>query len=193
MPERDGYAPGTPSWVDLATPDVDDADALLRRAVRLGRPRTAGDARGDRRLPSSSCPAASGWRASARSCSEGQPPIWSTYFATDDVDALAERVTEFGGTVVLRADGRHGRRPDGVLRPSRRRARSAAGRPASTRARELVNEPVSLAWNTLITPRRARTRRRSSALVFGLRTETQDFGGGDVHDPHARRATASPG
>ena len=25
MPERDGYAPGTPSWVDLATPDVDNA------------------------------------------------------------------------------------------------------------------------------------------------------------------------
>jgi len=25
MPERDGFAPGTPSWVDLATPDVDNA------------------------------------------------------------------------------------------------------------------------------------------------------------------------
>ena len=96
---------------------------------------------------------------------EGQPVVWSTYFATDDVDALAARVTEFGGDVVLRADGRHGRRPDGRSSPTRRRrVRRLAGR-ATTRAPSSSTSPVSLAWNTLITP-----RPEDAAAFFGARS-----------------------
>ena len=41
MSERTSYAPGTPCWVDLATPDIEAARGLLRRAARLGGPRAA--------------------------------------------------------------------------------------------------------------------------------------------------------
>ena len=29
MPERTNYAPGTPSWIDLATPDVPDPQGAM--------------------------------------------------------------------------------------------------------------------------------------------------------------------
>ena len=36
MPERDGYIPGVPCWVDTSQPDPEAAADLLRRLVRLG-------------------------------------------------------------------------------------------------------------------------------------------------------------
>ena len=185
MPERDGFAPGTPSWVDLATPDVDDAAALLRRAVRLGRPRTPARSRRPA-ATGSSCRAARRSRASARSWSEGQPVVWSTYFATDDVDALAERVTEFGGTSFFE--------PMDVMDAGRMGffAHPAAGafggwQAGNHKGAELVNEPVSLAWNTLITPR-PEDAAAFFGVVFGLGTETQELRRRRLRDPHARRA-----
>ena len=50
MSERTSYAPGTPCWVDLGTPDLDASAEFYGGAVRLG---DAGAARtrADRRLP----------------------------------------------------------------------------------------------------------------------------------------------
>src|SRR4051812_26016215 len=96
MPERDGFAPGTPSWVDLATPVVEDA-------VRF-----YGELFGWESEAAGSDEETAGYRfflsggkrvaGVAGIMTEGQPPAWATYFDTDDVDALAGRVAEFGGT-----------------------------------------------------------------------------------------------
>ena len=95
MPERDGYAPGTPSWVDLATPDVDNAARFY------------GELFGWEAQETGTIEETGGYRfylcrgkkvaGVSPLMQDGQPVVWSTYFATDDVDALAERVTEFGG------------------------------------------------------------------------------------------------
>ncbi|HSS04305.1 MAG TPA: VOC family protein [Solirubrobacterales bacterium] len=98
MSERTSYAPGTPSWVDLGSPDLDASidfyGALFgwdvpesenaeqtggyRQAMQGGRP-TAG------MMPL---------------MQEGQPPAWSTYVSVEDADATAAKVTEAGGTVI---------------------------------------------------------------------------------------------
>jgi predicted enzyme related to lactoylglutathione lyase len=107
---------------------------------------------------------------------EGQPPIWSTYFATDDVDALAVRVRDAGGTALME--------PTDVFDAGRMGffAHGAGGMFGAWQAgnhtgAELVNEPVSLAWNTLVT-RDPEGAARFLEAALGLRAETRDFGDG---------------
>jgi predicted enzyme related to lactoylglutathione lyase len=173
MPERDGFAPGTPSWVDLTTPDIGAAAGFYGELFgweteEIG---TLEETGGYRMF------LCRGKRVAGVGpiMGEGQPPVWATYFATDDVDALAERVTEFGGTSFFE--------PMDVMDAGRMGffSHPAAGAFGAWEARnhkgaELVNEPVSLAWNTLITPD---TEGAATFLgvVFGLGTETQIFGG----------------
>jgi uncharacterized protein len=113
MPERDGFIPGVPCWVDASEPDPEAAldfyggllgwefeDAML--------PGSEGDyfiARGEAR--SSSIFDTSGKRrrgdvAAVRSIPEGAPPtaMWNTYFWVDSADDVASKVREAGGGVV---------------------------------------------------------------------------------------------
>src|SRR3954468_19155688 len=175
MPERDGFAPGTPSWVDLATPDVDNAAGFYGELFgwTTEEPGTVEETGGYRFFLSN------GKKVAGVSplMQEGQPVVWATYFATDDVDALAERVTEFGGQSFFE--------PMDVMDAGRMGffAHPAGGafggwQAGSHRGAELVNEPVSLAWNTLITPDTAAAT-DFLRVVFGLRTDTQRIGGGE--------------
>ena len=172
MPERDGYAEGTPSWVDLTTPDIDAAAGFYGELFgwETFQPGTDEETGGYRFF-------LSGGRrvAGVGPLQEGQPPVWATYFATDDVDALAERVTEFGGTSFFE--------PMDVMDAGRMGffAHPAIGafgawQAGEHKGAELVNEPVSLTWNTLITPDTA-TATDFLRVVFGLRTDTQRIGG----------------
>ena len=175
MPERDGFAPGTPSWVDLATPDVDNAARFYGElfgweAQEAG---TLEETGGYRFFLSG------GKRVAGVSplMSEGQPVVWSTYFDTDDVDALAARVTEFGGTSFFEPMDVMGAGRMGFF------AHPAGGafggwQAGDHKGAELVNEPVSLAWNTLITPE-PEDAAAFFGLIFGLGTETQRFGDSD--------------
>ncbi len=173
MPERGSYAPGTPSWVDLTTPDVEAACVFYRELFGWDSAETGPvEETGGYRF------FLSGGRKVAGVTpimGAGQPPVWSTYFATDSVDALATRVADAGGTALME--------PMDVSDAGRMAffAHPAGGMFGGWEARghngaELVNEPVSLAWNTLVTPD---TEGAATFLeaVFGLRTESQDFGG----------------
>jgi uncharacterized protein len=173
MPERDGYAPGTPSWVDLTTPDLDGAKKFYGelfgwKAMDPGPPEETGGYAmftSDGKLVAGVGPV----------MEEGQPSYWTTYFATDDVDALAERVESASGTVVVA--------PMDVMEAGRMAIFShpdagmfGAWQAGLHKGAQLVNEPVSLAWNALM------TRNQDSAgtflrVTFGLSTVTQDFGG----------------
>ena len=55
---------------------------------------------------------------------------------------------------------------------------------------ELVNEPVSLAWNTLITPH-PEDAAAFFGLIFGLAHRDAGLRRRRLRDPHARRAAAS--
>ncbi len=175
MPERDGFAPGTPSWVDLSTPDVDAAEAFY------------GELFGWTTLASGSVEETGGYKFflsdGRRVAGVGplmdpqQPVVWSTYFATDDVDALAGRVQEFGGKSLFD--------PMDVMDAGRmgfftHEAGGAFGawQAGTHTGAELVNEPGSLAWNTLITPH-PEDAAAFFGLIFGLGTETQVLGSDD--------------
>jgi predicted enzyme related to lactoylglutathione lyase len=175
MPERSSYEPGTPSWVDLTTPDLEGAkrfygDLFGWTTEPAGDPEQTGGyemfyCRGKRVA------------GVGPIMQEGQPPIWSTYFATDDVDALAARVTEFGGTALME--------PMDVMEAGRMAffAHPAGGmfgawQSGAHTGAELVNEPVSLAWNTLVTRDEAAAAEFLEATL-GLRAEVQDFGDGE--------------
>ena len=175
MPERDGFAPGTPSWVDLATPDVDAAEAFYGELFgwTTFAPGTVEETGGYKFFLSDGHTVA----GVSPLMDEGQPVVWSTYFATDDVDALAARVTEFGGSSLFE--------PMDVMDAGRMGffAHPAGGTFGAWQAgthtgAELVNEPVSLAWNTLITPH-PEDAAAFFGLIFGLSTETQVLGGED--------------
>ena len=171
MPERDGYAPGTPSWVDLTTPDVDGA-ASFYGALFGWSTEDAGD-------PEQTGGYAMFYDSGRRVAGvgpimgEGQPSYWSTYFATDDVEALTARVKAAGGSVLLE--------PMDVMQAGRMAlfVHPAGGMFGAWQAgahtgAELVNEPVRLAWNSLMTrdlgARRRSWRRSSKACAPSRRT-----------------------
>lgn len=162
MAERSSYAPGTPSWVDLTTPNLEDSlrfygalfgwefedageqaghyhQALLRgrRVAGIG-PNPPGS------------PAAS---------------FWSTYFAGSDVDAHAKAIADAGGTVSFG--------PTDVMDQGRMlvgqdtagtmfgvwEARAHAGA-------QIVNEHAAFSWNELI-GRDVEAAERFYGSVFG--------------------------
>ena len=96
MAERTSYAPGTPSWVDLTTPDL---QAALRFYGELfgWEFEDAGEEAGHYHQA-----LLRGKRVAGLGPNPPEsPPVtfWSTYFAGSDVDALAKAISEAGGTV----------------------------------------------------------------------------------------------
>jgi predicted enzyme related to lactoylglutathione lyase len=173
MPERTSYAPGTPSWVDLVTTDPDGAkrfygDLFGWDAEDAGPPEETGGYAffllGGRRVA-----------GVMQITTEGQPPVWSTYVATDDADAVSERAEAAGATVVVA--------PMEVSDAGRMAyfSHPAAGfigvwQAGRHRGADVVNEPVSLAWNELHT-RNLDGATAFGEATFGWRGEQQDFGG----------------
>ena len=112
MPERDGYLPGVPCWVDASEPDPEAAvdfygalfgwefEDVMPSADRYfiarheAKSSSIFDVSGDTRR---------GDVAAVRSLPAGAPPtaIWNTYFWTDSVDEAASKVRRAGGGVVM--------------------------------------------------------------------------------------------
>jgi predicted enzyme related to lactoylglutathione lyase len=99
MPERDGYIPGVPCWVDTNQPEPEAAAAFYGRLF--------GWEVEDAMPPGSEgryfMGRINGRDAAAISSSPpGAPerPTWNTYICVDDVDATVTTVRESGGTIV---------------------------------------------------------------------------------------------
>ncbi len=99
MSERTSYAPGTPCWVDLGSPDLDAAVEFYSGLFGWEVPELPNSA-ADRRLP----PGEKGRQADVAGMmplmQEGQPPAWSSYVSVADADATAAAVQEAGGSVI---------------------------------------------------------------------------------------------
>jgi predicted enzyme related to lactoylglutathione lyase len=166
MPER--YAPGTPSWVDLSTPDVEGARHFYCELFGW----TAEDAGDDYTMLFDNGRRVAGMNPLRF---ENQPTFWSTYFATEDVDALTERVRAAGGTPHIEpTDVGDAGRMAFYVHPAG--GAFGAWQAGTHTGAELVNEPVSLAWNTLVT-RDIEGAARFFEAIFGLESVRQDFGG----------------
>ena len=93
----EAFAPGLPAWVDLVTRDPAGArsfyGALMGWTFDIGGPETG----------SYTYCTVDGARAAGMVGRqvETMPTSWTTYFATDDVDATADAMTAAGGTTLL--------------------------------------------------------------------------------------------
>jgi predicted enzyme related to lactoylglutathione lyase len=147
MSERRSYAPGTPSWVDLTTPDL---DAALRfyGGVLGWEFEDAGEEAGHYHQAF-----VRGKRvAGIGPVQPGGPPmaVWTTYLSGTDVDAHAAAIKRAGGQVVVEPleifdQGRMlvGADPDGAM--------FGLWEPGSHHGSELVNENAAPSWNELLT------------------------------------------
>jgi predicted enzyme related to lactoylglutathione lyase len=146
MPERSSYAPGTPSWVDLTTPDL-EASLRFYGALFGWEFEDAGEEAGHYHQVLLRGKRVAGVGPNP----PGSPPttFWSTYFAGSDVDAHAKAITDSGGTVSfgptdVMDQGRMlvGQDPAGAM--------FGVWEPRAHAGAQLVNEHGAFSWNELI-------------------------------------------
>src|SRR5918994_6669950 len=98
MPEFTSYAHGTPCWVDVTSPDLDGAIAFYTSIFGWD---AATDPRPEARGYTMFSKKGKHVAAGSRPQGEGMPAHWTTYLASDDVDATARKVRDAGGTVMV--------------------------------------------------------------------------------------------
>lgn len=172
MPEVSEYAPGTPSWVDLASPDPDASARFYGglfgwEAVETGPVEESG---GYRMLKRDGRTVAGLGPTQA----EGQPAMWTTYVSTDDAESVAAKVRDAGGQVVME--------PFDVLGVGRMAvfvdpggAYFSVWQPQTHHGADVVNEPGALSWNELAT-RDIDAAKAFYGAVFGWEGETNAYG-----------------
>lgn len=172
MSERTSYAPGTPCWVDLATPDLEAAEKFYGPLLGWEIPELPNSAEmgGYRRAKKSGKDVAGAMPL----MQEGQPPAWSTYVAVEDADATAAAVKDAGGSVIAEPMDVMGLGRMAIFADSTG-AVFGIWQPGTFAGAELVNEPGALAWNELGT-RDPGAAKAFYAAVFGWGFRDNDMG-----------------
>lgn len=172
MSERTSYVPGTPCWVDLATPDVDAAARFYGDLLGWETPEMPNSAEmgGYRRAKKNGADVA----GMMPLMQEGQPPAWSTYVSVTDAAASAAAIGEAGGTVIAP--------PMDVMDLGKMAvfadptgAAFGIWQPGTFAGAALVNEYGCFGWNELET-RDVAAAREFYGAVFGWGFEAQDMG-----------------
>jgi uncharacterized protein len=146
MAEQDGYDPGTPSWVDLTTPDLEGA-LRFYGGVFGWEFEDAGEEAGHYHQA-----LVRGRRVAGLGPAQpGSPPqaYWTTYLSGTDVDAHATAIAEAGGTVMfgpLEVTGQ-GRM---LIAVDAEGAMFGIWEPQAHKGAQLVNENAALTWNQLM-------------------------------------------
>jgi predicted enzyme related to lactoylglutathione lyase len=171
MPTRTSYEPGTPSWVDLASPDLEASAAFYSSLFGWDAVDQGADAGHYHMFEKGGVPVA----GAGPIMMEGQPPAWTSYISVADADATVAKVKAAGATVFVE--------PMDVLDVGRMSvfadpsgAAAAVWEPRRHIGAGLVNEPGALAWNELST-RDIPAATAFYTEVFGWTTETADMGG----------------
>jgi predicted enzyme related to lactoylglutathione lyase len=187
MPERDGYIPGVPCWVDASEPDPEAAldyyGGLFGWEFQDVIPPSSGGkyfiARGEARGSSIfdlSGDKHGGDVAAVRSIPEAAPPtaMWNTYFWVNSADEAASRVRDAGGDIV--------REPFDFMDACRmgiftdpEGAAFGVWEARQHKGARLVNDPGALVFNGLNT-RDVTGARSFYGSVFGW--QTGSIGGG---------------
>lgn len=143
--EKTGYRPGTPSWVDLGSPDPAAAAAfyggLFGWTCEAGPPETGGY-----RI----CLLRGRPVAGIGTAQLSGKPFWTTYVSVTDVDTAAKAVRDNGGIVLVPTiDILSAGRMSVVADPTG--ATFSLWQPRDHVGAGLVQEPGTLAWNELAT------------------------------------------
>jgi uncharacterized protein len=173
MSERTSYAPGTPCWVDLATPDVDAAAAFYTSLFGWEVPAEENieNTGGYRRATKNGKDVA----GMAPLMQEGQPPAWTTYVSVADAAATAGAVREAGGQVIAEPMDVMGLGTMAIFADPTG-AVFGIWQPGTFRGAGLVNEPGALTWNELNT-RDPEAAKAFYGAVFGWEFEDAEFEG----------------
>lgn len=147
MPTKTEYTAGTPSWVDIGLADVEAGTKFYADLFGWDVSEEGPEESGGYRMFTQEGKSVAG---AGPLQMEGQPSVWTTYITVDDADAVALRVAELGGQTLVD--------PMDVMDAGRMAifmdtagAAFAIWQPKAHIGAELVNEPVSLTWNELIT------------------------------------------
>lgn len=175
MPNVDSsLAQGTPAWVELSTSNGDDARAFYTALFGweyvgnpMGPDMTYYIAKvGGRDV-------AGVWQQ-VPGIDAGNPPTWSTYFAVDNVDAVAEKVVAAGGAIVSEPmDVPGAGRMVAVTDPTG--AAVSFWQKGEHTGFGVVNEPGAWIWSELITNEPAKAISFYED-VLGITTKTEPFG-----------------
>lgn len=172
MSERSSYAPGTPCWVDLGSPDLDASIEFYGSLFGWDVPESANsEATGGYRQAMLRGRPVGGMMPLMQ---EGQPPAWTSYVSVADAAATAAKVTDAGGSVIAEpmevlelgsmavfAD------PTGAV--------IGIWQPNTFPGAGVINEPGALSWNELNTRDLAAAKEFYGA-VFGWTFEDNDMG-----------------
>jgi predicted enzyme related to lactoylglutathione lyase len=169
MPE---YAPGTPSWIDLASPDTDASARFYGELMGWSRTEPGPeDQTGGYTMFQQDGQNVGGLM---KIMQPGQPTAWATYVSVADADATAEQVAAAGGTVMLP--------PMDVMDIGRmavfadpQGAVFGIWQPKTFAGADIVNVPNSLCWNECRT-RDAAAAKEFYSSVFGWTAGTFEDG-----------------
>ncbi|MDZ7732396.1 MAG: VOC family protein [Acidimicrobiia bacterium] len=177
MPTRTQYAPGTPSYVDLATTDTAAARDFYGALFGWDLDEEPTDDGGTYIMCTRNGSVAAGMMAQGPGMvSQGMPPMWSSYVTVADADEAVGRVGAAGGSIVMPAmDVMSAGRMAVFADPTG--AVSCVWQPRDSIGSEIVNEHGSLTWTELLTPDVA-TAAAFYAQVFGWTTEEMPMGDG---------------
>jgi predicted enzyme related to lactoylglutathione lyase len=146
MADRTSHPPGTLSWADLATRDLETAKSFYGGLFGWefdDQPIGEGQVYSMARLR--------GLEAAALFNTQEQPPHWSVYVTVESADDAAARASELGATIVAGPfDVFDAGRMVAVQDPTG--AIIAAWQPGASIGARVVNEPGALAWADVVTP-----------------------------------------
>lgn len=147
------YVNGVPSWIDLATPDPEAAQAFYAELFGWSYETNPTDTPGtDYIMANKGDKAAAGMmKLTEEMAASGMPPVWTTYVTVTDVEATAAKVEAAGGNVM--------QPPMDVMEAGRMAvfADPAGSVICAWEAKEhigaeVINEHGALTWNELLTP-----------------------------------------
>ncbi len=167
MSRPDSFPPGTPSWVDLASPNPDESAAFYGGLFGWKAEDTGStEETGGYRMFSKDGEYVAGL---APIMNQGQPPAWTTYVSVEDADETTTKVTGAGGQAMMTPlDVTDVGRMAAFVDPTG--AVFAVWQPRRHKGAGIVNEPGSLSWNELQT-RNAGGARSFYEAVFGWGVE----------------------
>ncbi|HEX3511768.1 MAG TPA: VOC family protein [Solirubrobacteraceae bacterium] len=169
MPE---YPPGTPSWVELSSPDPDASARFYDELLGWDTTEAGSAESGGYRMFQQDGKNIAGLMGHMQ---EGQPTAWVTYVSVADAEETARKVNDAGGTAIID--------PMDVMDIGRMAiftdptgAVFGVWQPKSFAGADLVNEPNSLCWNEVLT-RDAERDKQFYPAVFGWDAARPGFEG----------------